>query len=190
MDYSGVITVINNARASVELDGVIINLIDTMGSGDATDAASANCLISGSIQAVSGTQPLVVPADGRVSCNFTLRSASSGSLVGTATVVDGGDGVVSKGVPVTTLLQDSSCDTLVYGLAASELGPQGVLAIEGGAAEQEVCQEGSKVFKIRIPADSKTERGCLFPVSTAWPMKSQYNVAFLPTHLHMCKVVM
>lgn len=166
-DYSGTVTVINNSPNSAELDSVVINLMDTMGTGDATDEAVAECpgTNNSTAGAVTGEHTVTVPANGRLSCSFTLRSAVSGSLVATVTTVSSGDGVVSKGVPVTSLMADGNCGRLVSGMAASQLGRSGVLLAANGTSEEEVCSAGSKVVKIEIPADAQVGKSCAYPVS-------------------------
>jgi hypothetical protein len=166
-DYTGTVTVINNSPNPAELDGVIINLMDTMGTGDATDEAVADCpgVNSTTPGAVTGENTVTIAANGRLSCSFTLKSSVSGSLVATVTSVSGGDGVVSKGYPVTSLMGDSNCGRVVTGMAASQLGRYGVLLAANGTSEEEVCSASSKVVKIEIPADAQTGKGCVFPVS-------------------------
>jgi hypothetical protein len=169
-DYTGTVTVINNSPEPFELDGVYINLLDTMGDGDATDEGLAECPVgpAGTLEPVTGNNPYPVPANGRLTCKFNLRSIHSGALVGTATGTDGGDGVVSKQVPVQTLMADSSCTKLVSGMAASELAKGGVLlADKEGVTEEEVCSASSKTVAIAIPADAQTNRGCVVPVSSS-----------------------
>lgn len=167
-DYSGTITVINNAAGAAELDGVVVNLMDIR--GDAVAEGLAECLDSktGSLQAVTTSRTRTLAANSRLACNFTLRSTASGSLVGTATTTDGNDAVVSKGVTVTSLMQDGNCAKLISGTAASELGEQGMLSANG-TTEEDVCSSGNKIVRILVPADSKTDRGCSFPVvAMAW----------------------
>lgn len=166
-DYTGTVTVINNSPSSVELDGVIINLMDTMGNGDATDEAIADCpgVNSTTLAAVTGENTVTIQANGRLSCSFTLKSSVSGSLVATVTSAAGGDGVVSKGYPVTKLMGDSNCGKVVAGMAASQLGQSGVLLAANGTSEEEVCSASSKVVKFEIPADAKPGQSCVFPVS-------------------------
>lgn len=146
-----------------------MNLIDTLGSDDATDEALPDCAVgaSGSLQPITGASPFTVAAFGRLSCKVTLRSVHSGALVGTATLSEGGDGIVSKQVPVTRLMADGGCSKLVYGAAASELVPEGVLYAAGSGSwtEEDVCTAGSKVVRVNIPADAKTDKGCSYPVS-------------------------
>jgi hypothetical protein len=166
-DYTGTTTVINNSPSSAELDGVIINLMDTMGTGDATDEAVADCpgVNSTMLAAVTGENTVTIPANGRLNCSFTLKSSTSGSLVATVTSAAGGDGVVSKGYPVTNLMGDSNCGRVVTGMAASQLGRSGVLLAANGTSEEEVCSASSKVVKIEIPADAKPGTSCVVPVS-------------------------
>lgn len=168
-DYTGTVTIINNAATPAELDGVYVNLIDTMGSGDATDEALPDCPVdtSDTLRPITASNPFTIPANGRLSCKFTLKSVHSGALVGTATPADGGDGIVSKQWAVTSLMADSSCSRLVSGMAASELGgADGVLFGENGTTEEDVCSASSKVVKVNIPADADTSKACSFPVST------------------------
>jgi len=69
-DYSGSVTVINNAAGSVEVDGVLVNLVDTLGDGDTLAEAFADCPLgdSGAVGPVSGSSTLTIPAYGRLSC--------------------------------------------------------------------------------------------------------------------------
>lgn len=166
-DYSGSVTVINNAAGSVEIDGVLVNLVDTMGDGDTLAEVFADCPLgdSGAVGPVSGSSTVTIPAYGRLSCRFTLRAGASGALVGTATVVDGVEALVSKQWPVTSLMADSTCGQLLSGIGGSELGKEGVLFAEGGVSEEEVCAGSSKRISLKIPADASTDRGCKFPVS-------------------------
>jgi hypothetical protein len=168
-DYSGTVTIINNSPEPFELDGVIINLLDTMDDGDATDESLAECPVgpAAAMEPVTGNNPHTVPANSRLTCNFNLRSIHSGALVGTVTGTDGGDGIVSKQVPVQSLMADSSCTKLVSGMAASELAKGGMLFTDSeGVTEEEVCSASSKTVAIAIPADAQTSRGCVVPVSS------------------------
>lgn len=166
-DYSGTVTVVNNSPQPAELDGVYITLVDTMADGDATDEGMAECPVgpSGTMAPVTVTNPYTVPANGRLTCKFNLRSIHSGALVGTATGSDGGNVIVSKQYPVQKLMSDTACGKLVYGLAASELGATGVLKTDKGVQEDEVCSAGSKTVQVAVPADVQTFKGCTIPVS-------------------------
>lgn len=164
VDYTGSLVISNVGSGTLELDGVYVNLIDA--SGDATEAATADCPVdnSGGLQTVTGSSTLSIPANGRVTCNFTMTAAGTGSLVATAMTVNGGDVAISKEWPVTSLLADSTCSTLLSGLAVSELGPQGKLMMGNSTTEDEVCSAGSKVLSIPLPSDAPTGKGCVFPV--------------------------
>lgn len=167
-DYTGTVTVINNSPQPAELDGVIINLLDTMGDGDATDEGLAECPVgpAGALEPVTGSNPHTVPANSRLACKFNLRSIHSGALIGTVTGTDGTDAVVSKQAAVQSLMADSACTKLVSGMAASELAKGGVLFAEKeGVTEEDVCSASSKTVAIAIPADAQTSRGCIVPVS-------------------------
>lgn len=168
-DYSGTVTVINNAKEPAELDGVYINLLDTLEDGESTDEAAADCPVGadGALGQITGANPYTVPANGRLACTFSLRSVNSGALVGTATGTDGADGIVSKQAPVQKLMADGSCGRLLSGLAASELGQGGVLLAAKGVTEEEVCSAGSLTVKIAIPVGvtPPATKGCVFPVS-------------------------
>jgi len=164
VDYTGSLVISNAGSGTLELDGVYVNLMDA--SGDATDAATANCPVddTGNLQTVTASSTLSIPANRRVTCNFTLTGSGRGSLVATAMTVDGGDVAVSKEWPVTSLLAASTCSTLLYGLAVSELGPRGKLMMGNSTTEEEVCSAGNKVLSIPLPSEPPTDKGCVFPV--------------------------
>jgi hypothetical protein len=168
-DFSGTVTVINNAKDPAELDGVYVNLLNTLADGESTDEVVADCPVgaAGALGQISGANPYTVPANGRLSCKFSLRSVNSGALVGTATGTEGGDGTVSKQVAVQRLMADGNCGKLLSGLAASELGQGGVLLAAKGVTEEEVCSAGSSTVKVVIPADAALPagQGCVAPVS-------------------------
>lgn len=168
-DYSGAVTVINNAKEPAELDGVYVTLLNALTDGESTDEVAADCPVGagGALGQVTGANPYTVLANGRLACKFSLRSINSGSLVGTATGTGDADSIVSKQAPVQKLLADGSCGKLLSGLAASELGQGGVLLAAQGVTEEEVCSAGSSTVKIAIPADATppTTKGCAVPVS-------------------------
>lgn len=181
-DYSGAVTVINNANEPAELDGVYVTLLNTLADGEATDEAAADCPVGvgGALGQVTGANPYTVPANGRLACKFSLRSVNSGALVGTATATGDADSIVSKQAPVPKLLADGSCGKLLSGLAASELGQLqgGVLLAAKGVTEEEVCSAGSSTVKIAIPADATppTNKGCVVPVSDGGHMSMLHSI--------------
>jgi hypothetical protein len=168
--------VANTGAGPLELDSLVVDLMDApAGSGQVVASTHADCpasssgssssAVQGATQVLSSSNTLTLPSGARLTCNYTLRSGSSGAIVASATSAGGDAAGVSAPAAATpaAAAAASSCAQLVAGAAASELGPRGVLSADN--VTQEVCGAGARLLVVNAPRDAVQPGKCVYPVS-------------------------